>query len=91
MINYHLLVSGRVQGVGFRWSTLRLAQQMHLSGLVKNLPSGQVYLEVQGPAAKVEQFCQQVAAGPTPYARVTAVQKNKGQLTDYHNQFFVTS
>lgn len=90
MINYHLLISGRVQGVGFRWSVLQLARQMRLCGFVKNLPNGQVYLEVQGPVAEVEQFCQKTAAGPTPYARVTAVQKNKGQLTDYHNQFFVT-
>ena len=36
MINYHLLVAGRVQGVGFRWATLEIANELGLVGWVKN-------------------------------------------------------
>ena len=38
MINYLIFVSGRVQGVGFRYATLLLARQYHLTGTVENLP-----------------------------------------------------
>lgn len=90
MINYQLLISGRVQGVGFRWATLRLAQHYHLAGLVKNLTTGQVYVEVQGPTPTVQKFIDQLQAGPTPYAKVTKIEKTRKTIQDYHNQFFIT-
>ena len=36
MINYHLTITGRVQGVGFRWSVYQLAQQAGIEGIVMN-------------------------------------------------------
>ncbi len=36
MINYHLTVSGQVQGVGFRWSTYQLAKELGLVGFEKS-------------------------------------------------------
>lgn len=85
MINYQLTVSGRVQGVGFRWSCLRLAQQIGVAGLVKNLPTGQVYIEVQGEPGLVNDFIKRVANGPTPYAQVCDVQKEKAPLKNYQS------
>lgn len=51
MINYHLLVAGRVQGVGFRWATLEIANELGLVGWVKNRADGQVEIVVQGQHA----------------------------------------
>lgn len=89
MVNYHLLISGRVQGVGFRWGTLQIARSLQLTGFVKNLVTGQVYVEVQGPCAVVEKFITQVKAGPTPYSRVTKIDKTIGQLTNYQQRFVI--
>lgn len=73
MINYQLLITGRVQGVGFRWATAQLAHQLGLVGTVQNLADGRVKIVVQGDPVPVQTFLARVQAGPTPGARVTAV------------------
>lgn len=40
-------ISGHVQGVGFRYSTLNVARNHPVSGIVKNLPDGRVFLDVE--------------------------------------------
>lgn len=85
MINYHLTVSGRVQGVGFRWSTYQLAKQLGLAGYVQNLMNGEVYIVVQGPHDPVRKFVNQVKAGVAPYSRVDKVQIKPGNLIDDHD------
>lgn len=85
MINYHLTVSGRVQGVGFRWSTYQLAKEMHLAGYVQNLMNGDVYIVVQGPHDVVLQFVNKVKQGVSPYSRVDHVQIKPGNLIDQHD------
>lgn len=89
MINYHLTISGLVQGVGFRWSCYRLAQRMGVTGFVRNLPNGQVYVEVQGAPTIITEFIKQLATGPSPYARVSSLQKENGQIQDYGNTFTI--
>ncbi len=49
-------VQGYVQGVGFRWSTMALAQSLKLVGVAENLPNGDVLVVAEGP--RVE--CQKV-------------------------------
>lgn len=44
----HIIFTGVVQGVGFRWTTEKFARQRGLNGTVKNLPTGQVELFVTG-------------------------------------------
>ena len=56
MLNYHIVVTGRVQGVGFRWSTHELALQYGLVGQVKNEWDGSVTIDIQGPAKAVKMF-----------------------------------
>ena len=48
MIRKHIFVSGRVQGVGFRYRTYYLAQSLGLTGWVTNLDDGRVEMELQG-------------------------------------------
>lgn len=70
MVNRELVVSGRVQGVGFRWSTLQLAKRLGLSGWVQNQINGTVRIRVQGTEKAVTEFTKVVKSGLTPYARV---------------------
>lgn len=48
--------SGRVQGVGFRYTTLQVAKEFEVAGFVSNLADGRVRLEVEGRAPAVEAF-----------------------------------
>ena len=59
-----ILVSGKVQGVGFRWSTVREAWRMDIAGYVKNLPDGRVYIEAEGTREHLEVFIAWCKKGP---------------------------
>ncbi len=48
--------TGRVQGVGFRYTALQVAKEFEVAGFVCNLPDGRVHLEVEGRAAEVAAF-----------------------------------
>ena len=52
--------SGRVQGVGFRYSTLQVAKEFEVAGFVCNLPDGRVLVEVEGREAEVGKFIEAV-------------------------------
>ncbi|MBN1945375.1 MAG: acylphosphatase [Bradymonadales bacterium] len=74
----HLLISGLVQGVFYRATTAREANQLGLDGWVRNLPDGRVEVWAQGDQTLVthlEQWCRQ---GPT-MARVESVQAESPQ------------
>jgi len=66
-------VSGRVQGVGYRFSARQAAILHGLKGYVKNLPSGKVRLEIEGPPEAVRAMINWCREGPS-MARVTAMQ-----------------
>lgn len=51
---------GRVQGVGFRWTTRSLAKEFDVSGTVKNLPDGRVELIATGEDSEVEGFLEAI-------------------------------
>tara|TARA_R110002096_G_scaffold432734_2_gene650047 strand:+ start:422 stop:694 length:273 start_codon:yes stop_codon:yes gene_type:complete len=57
----HVFFEGRVQGVGFRFTTKQLAKEFDISGWVKNLPDGRVELMVQGDEEEeVNGFVQEI-------------------------------
>ena len=68
----HILVSGRVQGVGYRAFAARAATQRNLVGGVRNLDDGRVELDVEGPRETIEALLAELGVGP-PAARVKAV------------------
>lgn len=47
---------GEVQGVGFRWTARKVAQELGLSGWVRNEPDGSVSMELQGPSLHLAQW-----------------------------------
>jgi len=58
----HVFYSGRVQGVGFRWTLRSIAAGLGLSGWVKNLRDGRVETVCEGEEKKIKQFMDSVAA-----------------------------
>lgn len=74
MARIHLLVRGRVQGVGFRGFVLRRAEALGVTGWVRNRADGSVELEAQGEASTLERFCEAVSRGPVG-ARVSGVER----------------
>ncbi|TPW76058.1 acylphosphatase [Schumannella soli] len=69
----HAVVTGRVQGVGYRWATLEHAEGAGVSGWVRNRPDGTVELEAQGPAERLDELARWLRSGPR-WAEVTAVE-----------------
>jgi len=59
------LVSGRVQGVGFRYFARRIATRLGLSGWVRNLPDGGVEAVADGSPDAVARFQEELRSGPT--------------------------
>jgi acylphosphatase len=64
-----ITVTGRVQGVGFRFYTEDVANNFELSGWVRNNPDRTVECEVQGEEAVLEEFCRELKKGP-PLSKV---------------------
>ena len=61
-----VLISGRVQGVGYRYGLAELARKLNITGWCRNLPSGQVEAWVQGSRHTVEQLLNWMQQGPSP-------------------------
>ncbi len=59
-IRRHIIFRGRVQGVGFRYTTASLARRFPVSGFVRNLPDGTVELVVEGAAPHVAAFVEEI-------------------------------
>ena len=51
-----VVFAGRVQGVGFRYTTISIAGGFQISGYIKNLPNGNVELLAQGNEGEVDTF-----------------------------------
>lgn len=56
MIRYKIEFYGRVQGVGFRYKSMSIANRIGLTGIVKNEYDGSVYMEVQGELKVIEKL-----------------------------------
>ncbi len=54
MKRYYIIYEGIVQGVGFRWKLMNIANRHNLTGYARNLDNGNVEVEVQG--SDVDQF-----------------------------------
>jgi acylphosphatase len=69
------LVSGQVQGVGFRWFVARHARSLGLSGYARNLPDGRVEVVVKGPVEALPDLERLLRAGPAN-AKVETVERS---------------
>lgn len=64
MATLHVQVTGRVQGVGFRWFVRVSGRRLQLSGWVKNLPDGSVEVTASGSDDRLSEFRKLLARGP---------------------------
>jgi len=64
MQRLNITVSGKVQGVGFRAFVYDKAQGLGLAGFVKNMPDGNVFIDVQGDEETLDKFLEYVHQGP---------------------------
>jgi acylphosphatase len=72
-VSRHVVVSGRVQGVGFRWSARHRARELGVAGWARNLADGRVEAVLEGEEGSVSAMLDWLAEGP-PGARVTDLQ-----------------
>jgi len=77
MIVRHLQISGRVQGVGFRYHMCRVARELGITGWVRNRRDGSVEAMVSGEPDAVEKIIAWARRGPG-HAVVTAVEISEG-------------
>jgi acylphosphatase len=88
MRSLHCLVSGRVQGVGYRAFVLEQAYDLGLTGWTKNLPSGQVEALAQGSSDALEEFVRRLRKGPS-WARVDTVEASEEPVGEAYKDFQV--
>jgi len=81
-ISRRYIVSGRVQGVGFRYFVKRAAEDTGLKGWVRNLPDGTVEARAEGSAECLESFEAAVRRGPQ-FASVTGVKVEGMECAGY--------
>jgi acylphosphatase len=82
VIHKNMRVSGRVQGVGFRFNAREAAFHFGIRGFIRNQPNGDVYIEAEGSRIAVDEFIVWCKQGP-PRARVDAVDVTDGEVRGF--------
>jgi acylphosphatase len=75
------VVSGRVQGVGYRAFAVRVAREIGLTGWVRNLANGDVEAHANGSAGQLDEFDGRLRAGPR-WGEVRSVQATEAAVSD---------
>jgi acylphosphatase len=79
---YKIHVTGRVQGVGFRWSAANEARNREIKGFVKNLSDGSVYIEAEGSLVQLNIFVDWCKKGPA-FGSVESVSVKSFPVVNY--------
>lgn len=80
--HYNITVSGKVQGVFFRASTQEKAEGLGISGFVKNVKNGSVYIEAEGEKDALEKFIDWCRVG-SANAVVSQVESSEGSIKNF--------
>jgi len=80
--HYNIRITGRVQGVWFRNSTRSKAQELGVTGFVRNEPDGSVYIEAEGDESALKKLVEWCRLGP-PRAKVEGVELEEGELKNF--------
>ncbi len=85
-ISVQLIISGRVQGVCFRFFCREQAEKLGVTGWVKNLSDGSVEVKAEGNEKAVHQFAAACRSGP-PQALITHCEETFAAATDRFDSF----
>ncbi|MGD9930487.1 MAG: acylphosphatase [Mangrovibacterium sp.] len=85
---FHIVLTGRVQGVGFRHFVQKTALTLHLEGWVRNKADGSVELEVEGREETIQIFLDLVKRGNS-FSRVDRMFKTELPETSGYQSFFI--
>lgn len=85
----HINVTGRVQGVGFRYTTYQLAVEIGLTGTVKNEDNGSVTIEAVGTREQIDQLLEKLKVPQNPFARVSHIEQYEDPTIKDYDQFNV--
>lgn len=83
MNRLHATVTGRVQGVGFRYFVKSAAQQLELTGYVRNLPNGDVEIVAEGSTDAVEELRMRLWKGPMFSNVVNVIEETSETVGEY--------
>jgi len=75
MLAKHIIFTGRVQGVGFRFTARRAANRRQLTGFVRNVPDGTVEMLAQGRSEDIDDCIQDIKEYFTGYIRETKIEE----------------
>lgn len=81
-IHLNITISGRVQGVGFRFAASNMAVSLGITGIIKNDINGDVYIEAEGDRNQLRNFVDWCFRGPS-YADVEDVNTIEANVVNY--------
>lgn len=88
MIQLQIIVSGKVQGVGYRYYTQMKAIQFGITGWVRNLREGGVEILASGSKENLEKFIDEVRRG-NPFSTVDHIEVNEIKNTETYKSFAI--
>ena len=88
MIRYSIIVTGRVQGVGFRYFAQLTACKLNLTGWCKNLMDGNVQIEAQGNKDNILSFIAAIKAGNN-FCKVYDINIRKVEVITNEKNFMI--
>ena len=83
------LISGKVQGVGFRYLTAQKAEKIALKGWVENLPDGRVRIVAQGTTSQHDALISWLSNGGVSYARIAEIKAESFQTDSPLSKFYI--
>ncbi|KHF39852.1 acylphosphatase [Halalkalibacter okhensis] len=86
MVRYFIKVKGKVQGVGFRKYTKKIAKRYNVVGWVRNVADGTVEAEIQGKVNGVDQVIKALNRGSSS-SKVRSIEVNKMKGLKKYNSF----
>ncbi|MFH0800812.1 MAG: acylphosphatase [bacterium] len=84
----HIKIEGQVQGVGYRFFAMRMAERLNLKGYVRNLPDGNVEVLAEGKEERLMEFLEDLRRGPS-YSDVRGVRVTWKEPESKFNSFIV--
>ncbi len=85
LLRYDITFTGRVQGVGFRWTTCRVAQRIGVAGWVRNESDGAVRCAAEGETGELDAFVKGIQEAMNGYLKDTTITRTSphGDLSGF--------